>query len=339
MGLSYLSYLQQTMTSTYDRVLVFGGTGSLGQAIVDLWSRKVKRFILFSRDENKHWRVRQRFPHVSILGEMGDVADADAVRKAIEKHQPTLIIVASAMKHIDQCERFPHLCWNTNVKGFLNILDVLRTGDVRSVQKLVFISTDKACAPINIYGMSKSMCERILRNEAMAGFPVDLVAVRYGNVLNSSGSIIPIFQQQAMNESVKELTLTDDRATRFCITLEESVALIEDAVEYAQPGEIMIPIIPSMSIATLAGIFSQRCGKAIKQIGIRAGEKLHELLFSDLERPFIDTVCLHDRARYVLRLKATQPSQDVPPQYSSASPLISAKELVAFVQSWLVSIS
>lgn len=328
------------MTAWYERVLVFGGTGSLGQTILREWSDRVSTFIVFGRDESKHWKVKQLYPRLSLINELGDIADLEAVRRALVRHNPTLIVVASAMKHITQCELYPQLCWNTNVRGLMNVLEVARSPQAcPALLKLVFVSTDKACAPINIYGMAKSTSERILRQEALAGFRVPLVAVRYGNVINSSGSIIPVFEQQGRDPAVRAFTLTDRRMTRFIITLQQSVGLIEQAVERGQTGEIFIPHLSAMRIEDLAQLYSERYKKPVQVVGLRPGEKIHEWLYSDLEEPYMEFDS--STSLWIMRLKPVTrpatPALESPPAvyYSSEVPVLSLSDLRTFLTPWM----
>jgi UDP-N-acetylglucosamine 4,6-dehydratase/5-epimerase len=338
------------MNTIFDRVFIFGGTGSLGQSIIRFWSPKVSQFIVFGRDENKHWKLAQMFPGVGVISEIGDIADLTIVRKALIKHNPTLIIVASAMKHIDRCEQYPQRCWDTNVRGFQNILDTVRENTCPALTKIVYVSTDKACAPVNIYGMSKSTAEHMVRNESVAGFRTPIVAVRYGNVLASSGSIIPIFQSQAHDSTVHEFTLTTPDMTRFCITLEQSVKLIEDVILTGASGEIYIPIIPAMRIKDLAHLFSEKYNKPVKVVGMRVGEKIHELMYSPLEKPYISKRSIHykkgitggssstdneTRERYVLGPNIVLNPPNINEEYSSSSLLLDVSELKQVVNQWL----
>jgi len=311
----------------FKSVFLFGGTGSLGHAVHTRWASKVDRFIVFGRDESKHWKLRRRFPHLNIVHEIGDIGDYASVKKALVKHNPQIIIVMSAMKHIDLCENFIHNCIQTNVVGLLNVVDVVddNQSKLTQLEKILFVSTDKACAPVNVYGMSKGMAEHVVRNRGKTCC-VPIVGVRYGNVLNSSGSVIPIFQTQSENPLSTHLTITDNEMTRFVISLSDSVRLIEDALLTGKRGEIFIPILPSMRIKDLAHIFSKHSQKPVQTIGIRNGEKLHESMYSDLEYPFVIRRTIEGRKRYILSPDSVQicdPDTSHPLQYSSEQGLMS----------------
>lgn len=329
----------------YKTVFIFGGTGSLGHAIHKAWHDRVNQFVVFSRDESKHWKLRQTFPRLNIKSELGNIASYDTVRNALRKHNPDIILIMSAMKHIDFCENFIENSISTNVMGILNVIAAIDEIALPALQKVCFVSTDKACAPINVYGMCKSIAEHVLRNRS-ATCRVPLVGVRYGNVLLSSGSVIPIFQNQSSNPQCHSITVTDERMTRFVISLKESIQLIEDALNTGRSGEIFIPVIPSMKITDLAQIFSDECGKPMSIVGMRPGEKLHESMYSELEQPFIERRNIEGRERYVLMMQPatfntmddSKQKHDILPSYSSNTGLMTpaalAVRIAQFLPSW-----
>jgi len=312
----------------YDRVLIFGATGSLGHAVHRLWQHRVKTFIVFSRDENKHWKLKRTYPHLNIVSVVGDIGSFSDVSGCIKKFDCNLIIIMSAMKHVDYCEQFTERCIRTNVHGILNVIKAVNesgTCESNQLQKILFVSTDKACAPINVYGLSKSIAEHIVQRSECR---VPVVGVRYGNVLNSSGSIIPIFQGQSVNSKNDFLTVTDVNMTRFIISLDDSVKLIEDAIDFAEAGEIFIPVVPAMKIYDLASLFSRKCKKSIQIVGSRPGEKIHESLFSGIERPCIYKKLVENRERYVLSVNICNSTvQDIPLEYSSNNNLVTFNDL------------
>lgn len=269
----------------FTRVLIFGGTGSLGTTIVKSWQNKVDQFIIFSRSEQTQWLLKQTFPTINFSFVLGDISNKDKVHQTILQYRPTLIIVASAMKHIERCQRDIRSCLNTNSLGLMNVIESvqqLREIDPQfCLKKVVMVSTDKACSPVNVYGMSKSICEQIIENTEIPD--VTLVCVRYGNVINSNGSIIPVLMKQALDDKVTHFTLTDDRMTRFYMTLENAVDLIDDCVNYGGNGQIWIPELSSMKILDLITLFRDKYNKPIKIVGLRPGEKIHESLISETE--------------------------------------------------------
>lgn len=317
------------METLYNNILIFGGTGSLGTTLVKLWLPKSNSISVYSRDEFKHWKIKQDYKVKTIIG---DVNDYTKVLDTIIKTNPTLIVLASAMKHIDQCEVNPKDCIDTNVYGLIQIMNALDTAyyilkDTMKLQRFLFVSTDKACEPISIYGMSKSISEHIVQTRVLTNTNIKSMAVRYGNVINSNGSILQIFNKQ-LNQS--HFTVTDDTMTRFFMTLEDSVHLIEDAIEYGDNKEIWIPLLQSMKIMDLAEIYSEKYNKPIKIIGLRCNEKIHETLISSEE--FKKTII--KTGSVLLRYVITDVNQKDPIRstYISDSNLLSKEELSQMIQ-------
>ena len=292
----------------FSNVLIFGGTGSLGTMIIKMWKDKVKKFIVFSRSESTQWVCMKQFENiVDIEFILGDVSDFNKVKETILEHNPSMIIVAAAMKHVERCEENIRRCLNSNSIGLLNIIDSVKSithYKQINLKKIVMVSTDKACLPINIYGMSKSICEHIIQNtKYIINFNknIDLVCVRYGNVINSNGSIIPLLIKQGKSTDCKHFTLTDERMTRFYMTLHDSVNLINDSIMHGKNGEIWIPKLHSMKILDLMNIFSKQFNKPYKIIGIRPGEKIHESLISEEE-----SLMVYEKLnRYIIKPKDT----------------------------------
>jgi UDP-glucose 4-epimerase len=209
-----------------NKILIFGGTGSLGYALNKRYA-KDNKIVNMSRDESKHWKMKLDFesnPNISFI--IGNVADKQIVKQTISRVNPNIIIIASAMKHIDQCETNTRESIRNNFIGTQNILDSIEelcsSIDTKTV---VFVSTDKACSPVNNYGMCKALSENIVQEKAHYVPSIKFVSVRYGNVLNSRGSIIPMLHELGRGDST-HLTLTDERMTRFIMTIEQSVDLI-----------------------------------------------------------------------------------------------------------------
>jgi UDP-N-acetylglucosamine 4,6-dehydratase len=263
--------------------LIFGGTGSLGQTLVQRLLEKGDRVVVFSRDEAKHYNLRLRHPKVESI--IGDIRNPDAVFRAIHTSAPRYIINAAAMKQIPICEEFPYEAVLTNTLGTQHVLHAIyeyqRTHPAAITA--VSISTDKACEPISSYGMTKALQERM----HIGGNRPDksiFTAVRYGNVLNSTGSVIPVFQDHIARGQT--LTITDPATTRFLFSLDEAVDLIFHAIAASEGGTIFIPKIKAATLGDLAECIIEASGKKVEReiTRARAGDKLHETLISEDER-------------------------------------------------------
>ena len=263
-------------------ILIFGGSGSLGKTIIKRYMDK-NQIINFSRDENKHWEMELEFKTTKLTNVIGDVKDKEKIIQTLRRFSPTHIIIASALKHIDRCEYDANECINTNILGIKNVLDSIETIGCKELETVCFISTDKACSPINIYGMSKALCEQMMVEKSRYIRDKKFVVVRYGNVLNSRGSIIPILEQKGKDVNCKEFILTDERMTRFVMTLNDSVDLIEYAMVKGESGEIVIPRLGAMRLVDLMAIFSEKYSKPVKVVGLRVGEKIHESLINETQ--------------------------------------------------------
>ena len=266
-----------------ENILIIGGTGSLGRALI----RRLKTgnsLNIFSRDEAKHWTIKNQLSSSDDVSfHVGDVRDFTRVREVLERTNPSIVIIASALKQVDTCETAPFESIQTNTLGVRNVCEAtvgIRTS-LKRLSTVLLVSTDKACAPTNVYGMTKALAERIVTSYCSWEMGVKFVAVRYGNVLESRGSIIPLFKHQI--ETGKALTVTDKRMTRFMMTLNQSIDLIEDTISESKSGEIWIPKIPAMQINDLAEIFAAKFRQNIEITGMRPGEKLHEDLVSESE--------------------------------------------------------
>jgi UDP-N-acetylglucosamine 4,6-dehydratase len=255
-------------------VLITGGTGSLGKALTKhILSNYplIKKLIIFSRDEQKQFEMAQDFPKdqfPQIRFFIGDIRDTERLRRAFQGVD--YIIHAAAMKHVPIAEYNPMECIKTNINGAENIINAaLDCG----VKKVVALSTDKAAAPINLYGATKLASDKlfIAANNMKGENPISFSVVRYGNVMGSNGSVIPFFLKKK-KEGI--LPITDETMTRFNISLEGGVDMVMHALEYAWGGEIFVPKIPSYRILDVAEAIGPECEKLV--IGIRAGEKIHE---------------------------------------------------------------
>jgi UDP-N-acetylglucosamine 4,6-dehydratase len=259
-------------------VLITGGTGSFGRKFLEVMLRhhRPKKLIVFSRDEQKQHEMRLAgFDHSSLRYFLGDVRDVDRLRRAF--HGVDIVIHAAALKQVPACEYNPFEAVQTNVLGARNVIEAAIDA---GVHKILALSTDKAVNPVNLYGATKLAAEKLfLHGSVYVGTaPTHFSCVRYGNVVGSRGSVVPLFRRQR-NEG--RVTVTDPRMTRFWITLEQAVRFVIRCVERMHGGEVFVPKIPSTGINDLVGVIAPDCG--IEVIGIRPGEKLHEVLLSEDE--------------------------------------------------------
>jgi FlaA1/EpsC-like NDP-sugar epimerase len=263
-------------------ILIFGGTGSLGYELNKRYLESNKIYN-FSRDECKHWEMKLHFnanPNMHFI--IGNVADKSIVQTTINRINPDIIIIASAMKHIDQCEINTSESLKTNLLGTQNIIDSIETliSNLSKLETVIFVSSDKACSPINNYGMCKALSETLIIEKAHYFPSIRFINVRYGNVLNSRGSIIPLLHKLGNDREKLHFTLTSSDMTRFVMTLEQSVDLIEYAIINGDSGDTIIPKLISMNVIDLLEIFSEKYNKPIKNTGLRSGEKLLESLIN-----------------------------------------------------------
>ena len=216
---------------------------------------------------------------------IGNVSDKHIVEQTIGRVSPDIIIIASAMKHIDQCEVNTEESLKTNLLGTQNILGCIESNVsiLKNLQTVVFVSSDKACSPINNYGMCKAISETLIVEKAHYIPSIKFVNVRYGNVLNSNGSIIPLLHTIGTDSSKSHFTLTSESMTRFVMTLEQSCDLIEYAILYGETGDTIIPKLSSMNVKDLINIFSKKYNKPVIVTGLRSGEKLLESLINETQ--------------------------------------------------------
>lgn len=259
-------------------VLITGGTGSLGKELVKsifAEHENVKKVIIYSRDEQKQYEMAKEWPvskYPKIRFFIGDVRDRDRLSRAFEGVD--IVIHAAAMKHVDIAEYNPDECIKTNIGGAENVIHAALNKNVRTV---VALSTDKACAPINLYGATKLTSDKLFvaANNIKGDKQINFSVVRYGNVLGSNGSVVPYFNN-IKDSGVFPITHID--MTRFNISLKEGVDMIFYAIENSLGGEIFIPKIPSYKITDVAKAIDSTC--EIQVVGIRPGEKLHEEMIS-----------------------------------------------------------
>jgi UDP-N-acetylglucosamine 4,6-dehydratase len=278
-----------TLSLNDKTILVTGGTGSFGQAFIAevLQHHKPRKVIVFSRDEAKQWdmSLTAPFKNADVMRYfIGDVRDRDRLELAFR--EVDYVVHAAALKHITVAEYNPFECIQTNVHGAEN---VVRSAMRSNVQRVIALSTDKAANPINLYGASKLASDKIFvaaKHVVGAGDPLFAV-VRYGNVVGSRGSVVPLFRR-LLAEGATSLPITDPRMTRFWITLAQGVEFVLSSFDLMQGGEIFVPKIPSMKMTDLAAVMAPDCEQEI--VGIRPGEKLHEAMITE------------DDARYTLEL-------------------------------------
>jgi UDP-N-acetylglucosamine 4,6-dehydratase len=259
-------------------VLVTGGTGSFGKKFTEIMLREFtpRKLVIFSRDELKQHEMRTGgFDHPSLRYFIGDVRDVERLRRAMTGMD--VVVHAAALKQVPACEYNPIEAVLTNVMGARNIIEAALD---MGVKKVMAISSDKAVNPVNLYGATKLVAEKLfVQGNAYSGTSeTRFSCVRYGNVVGSRGSVIPLFLGQRNNGKV---TITDERMTRFWLTLEQGVRFVIRCIEQMHGGEVFVPKIPSMNIMDLVKAVAPDC--QVENIGIRPGEKLHEILISEDE--------------------------------------------------------
>ncbi|HEY7639583.1 MAG TPA: UDP-N-acetylglucosamine 4,6-dehydratase (inverting) [Steroidobacteraceae bacterium] len=256
-------------------VLITGGTGSFGRAFVKCVLRQypqIKRLVVFSRDELKQYEMETELHHPGLRFFIGDVRDGERLRRAMDGVD--YVVHAAALKQVPAAEYNPMECIKTNVHGAQNVIDAALDSGVRQV---VALSTDKAANPINLYGASKLASDKLFvaANNVVGARPTRFAVVRYGNVVGSRGSVVPLFRR-LVSEGASELPITDPRMTRFWITLPQGVEFVLKSFTRMYGGEIFVPKIPSTTITDLAQAIAP--GLRHRTVGIRPGEKLHEVM-------------------------------------------------------------
>jgi len=257
-------------------ILITGGTGSFGRSFVKyiLRNEQIKKIIVFSRDELKQSYMQKEIHDERLRFFIGDIRDKDRLQRAFKKVD--IVVHAAALKQVPTLEYNPFEAVKTNIIGTQNVIDAAID---QGIQKAILISTDKSVEPINLYGSTKLCAEKLfISGNSYAPCQTKFSCVRYGNVIGSRGSIVEVLMNKKHEEKIK---ITDDRMTRFWISLEQSFALVLFSLKYMRGGEIFIPKIPSMKLIDLVDAIAPNCDYEI--IGMRPGEKIHESLLTKEE--------------------------------------------------------
>ena len=313
------------------KILIIGGTGALGKTLTKRY-HKDNEIIILSRDEHKHVYMRRDFPNA--IYQIGNVKDKESILQSLNEYKPDIVINTAALKHVPICEDDPFESVKTNIIGHQNIIESVT--EVGNIETLMFVSTDKACAPINVYGMCKAISERLYINFAnkqntlaQADYSRPLTKVvlcRYGNVLESTGSVIPFFKQ-ILDNGATELPITHKDMTRFLLTLEQATELIDWAYSFDEShGKIAIPKIKALKVTDIADVLirSFNVNIPLKYIGIRRGEKLHEEMISKEEWMRTE--------EYDNFLIGTEYISDEQKSYNSFDSLMSSSEAYKFLE-------
>lgn len=266
------------------KILLFGGSGSLGNQFIQTYISN-NDITNFSRDECKHWKMSLEYKTDKLKFIIGDIRNYESVEMAILREQPHIIVIMAALKHIDRCEFAIQECIQTNCMGPIHVMNAIEKNNDRltRLECTVMVSTDKACEPTNVYGLAKALAESAIVEKSLYVPNRKFINIRYGNVLNSRGSIIPILHEKGRDPEVKDFTLTHRDMTRFVMTLEQSVQLIEHAILNGESGDTVIPELISMNLVDLMEIFSEKYGKPVRVTGLRPGEKMLESLISETQ--------------------------------------------------------
>ena len=327
------------------RILIIGGTGALGKTLIKKYHQENK-IMIFSRDEHKHVDLLKQYPKIESY--LGDIRDKSSITNSFSKFKPHVVINTAALKHVPICENNAIESVKTNILGHQNLIEV--TSEFNKLETLIFISTDKACKPINIYGMCKAISEKLYYNYAESTENTKVVMVRYGNVLESTGSVIPYFKS-LIKSGQNYLPITHPDMTRFLLTLDDATDLIDWAYEYEYShGKIAVPKIKAMKVTDIANCLIEEQVKEkrgyidyirgvpnssdddgddtvdveLKVVGIRPGEKLHEELISKEE--WLKTT---DHENYLI---GTKTISDELWSYNSKDSLMDSSETYKFLQ-------
>jgi UDP-glucose 4-epimerase len=328
-------------------VVITGGTGSLGKVLTHrLLSGSTgtpKKIIIFSRDEAKQHFMRVEYQHKKKVTDeiiyhnfeqllefrIGDVRDYHSVCSVLKGAD--MVINAAALKQVPSCEYFPFEAVQTNIAGAENIVRAIRENDY-PIETVVGVSTDKACKPVNVMGMTKAIQERVFISANLTVSSTRFICVRYGNVLASRGSVIPLFHEQIRNGG--PVTITTEDMTRFLLPLERAVDTIVAAVQHAAPGETFVPKVPSARIVDVAKALIGDRAVDVVVTGIRPGEKVHEIMVSDEEawRTFPRGEYYAIKPMLPELVKTADGGRPLPKEYSSSDSLLSLAETKSLLE-------
>ena len=262
--------------------MIIGGTGALGKQLTERW-KSGNDILIFSRNEHKQEEMKRKYPEA--LYRIGDVKDKESILRNMYEFKPNVIVNTAALKTVWVAQDNPYETILTNIVGHQYLIDCVRECR-HQIESLMFISTDKACSPVNVYGMSKGIAEQMYVNFAKEQTDIKVALCRYGNVLDSTGSLIPVFKDM-IKKGAESLPITNFDMTRFLITLDEAIDLIEWSYQSSDShGKIIVPKLESMKIIDFAKAIAKSLGKddiKFHKIPIRDGEKLHEEMISSIE--------------------------------------------------------
>jgi FlaA1/EpsC-like NDP-sugar epimerase len=315
-------------------ILITGGTGSLGKALIKRLKQFKCNIIVYSRDEGK--QALEFGDDPSIIRVIGDIRDFDKLNVTLKRYKPNYIIHTAALKRIDDMEFYPDECVKTNINGSEN---VARAALENNIEKCILVSTDKACQPVNVYGSSKFIAERIFTNYDYHSKSTIFASVRYGNVIASRGSFIPLWIDMINDEKI--LKVTSEDMTRFLFTLDDAVDTVLGALENAIGGEVFVPQINSYTLPTCIKALGKMLNKEPKTelMGLRPGEKLHEDMLAVTELPFTYQVpeinLLQIRPQYTNKQYQTFEKYDGPEFNSSLWVKEDTNELIKLIEKGL----
>jgi len=328
-------------------IMITGGTGSIGRALVKRIMTgkfgKPKKIIIFSRDEDKHYQMKLQWKNMKVATDdiyyhnfeeildfrVGDVRDFESVTRSVK--QSNIVIHAAALKQVPICEYFPQESVQTNIRGVQNIIRSIIEHE-NCVDTVIAISTDKACKPVNVYGMCKAVQERLIIEANLHCTSTKFICARYGNVAASRGSVIPLFKEQI--STGRPVTITTKEMTRFLLTMEQATDIVFDALLTGKAGDTYIPNLVSFNVLDLAQLMIGNSNTGIKFIGIRPGEKIHEILISEEEIPRTTRKGNYYIIHPILPELSSRRMTKSPlnKEFSSADNVISRKELHQFLK-------
>jgi UDP-N-acetylglucosamine 4,6-dehydratase len=263
-----------------ETILIFGGTGCLGRNLIQHYIGKY-RIVNYSRDEHKHWNLDQEIGRGKVNHVIGDAIDQINVKQTLLNYRPSIVLILHALKHVDRCQENLNACIQTNLLSIKNVLDCIHEYHtlLPELTKVLFTSTDKSPSPINAYGMCKALCEELMIEKAMYLPKIKFSIVRYGNVLNSTSSLLPAL----LKNTSDVYYITDERMTRFWMTIEQACDTVKYALEHGESGEVIIPKLKSFYIKDMIEYIAKLKGKRVEIMGLRPGERLYETLINDTQ--------------------------------------------------------